>query len=856
MCFALIISHVGNYVIFGDFNVVRFCSERIGSIFNHSTTIEFNHFILEGNLWDLPLGGHAFTGISSNRDKLSKLDRFLTFDGITSIVPNLHTKSLTGSNSFILFRDKMKKLKHSIKCWSHQIRNTHLSSKRDLETNLLKLDAEIEADVSELEIQNAIWDYGSDRSPGPDGFSFGFYKRYWNILNDDIVKFVRDFFFTAKIFANWLARVLDSIVSIEQSAFIRNRQILDGPLMVNEIIDWYKRKNKSLMVTLAELDSWLFILCQSFVMKGLNVAIKDAIDADLFHGASIEKLSISHLFFADDVLLLDSFERRLTFYLGEFYVIVFRIDGILVGKDSTFPICSSFPETNFHRFWSCNVASAILKFIFNWVDIHPPSILDLSNLFNWLDESLCNSAVAISFAPVPTAREEGTNEDTGPRNRAATRATTGIPSLLVRMAIRISRARWYSFARRVFLYQNGSRSDIGSNPFNTGSWMFMELIGLVFQIAMIVYTLSVSKDEKPVWPMRTWVSGYGTGCVLNLGMLLWRYRVFCLTQVGVEHNGNIEDSRNMQIMNKSRTILELFFAIWFVMGNVWVFDSRFGTFRKAPKLDMLCISLLAWNAITYSFPFILFLFLCCFVPLISNILGYNMNSGSTNRGASEDQISKLPIWKYKEIVPDLEHGKAIVDSSTTECCICLATYKEKEEMRRLGCSHIFHMKWSNPSGDVSSAGYLIRVDFKRWQKKMPFLLSSMGVIYVLTTPIPKDGKNATMEQIKKRNKWENDDYICRGLILNVFKHTLKHQKEKLTLVELGSHIPTEESLKMQDSDKSKSNNVVCPSMVNMVKHNNSSRYTGNRGKCKHQDTKVDPNKKSKVTCWKCGKPGH
>ncbi|GJT78525.1 reverse transcriptase domain, reverse transcriptase zinc-binding domain protein [Tanacetum coccineum] len=48
------------------------------------------------------------------------------------------------------------------------------------------------------------------------------------------------------------------------------------------------------------------------------------------------------------------------------------------------PVCSSFPETNFHIFWSCNVSLAIWKFIFNWVDIHPPSILDL---FNWLDDS-------------------------------------------------------------------------------------------------------------------------------------------------------------------------------------------------------------------------------------------------------------------------------------------------------------------------------------------------------------------------------------------------------------------------------------------------------------------------------------
>ncbi|GJX95062.1 retrovirus-related pol polyprotein from transposon TNT 1-94 [Tanacetum coccineum] len=41
---------------------------------------------------------------------------------------------------------------------------------------------------------------------------------------------------------------------------------------------------------------------------------------------------------------------------------------------------------------------------------------------------------------------------------------------------------------------------------------------------------------------------------------------------------------------------------------------------------------------------------------------------------------------------------------------------------------------------------------------MHFLLSSMSVVFVLTTSIPKDGENATMEQIRKRNKWNNDDY--------------------------------------------------------------------------------------------------
>ncbi|GJY01315.1 hypothetical protein Tco_0359467, partial [Tanacetum coccineum] len=48
---------------------------------------------------------------------------------------------------------------------------------------------------------------------------------------------------------------------------------------------------------------------------------------------------------------------------------------------------------------------------------------------------------------------------------------------------------------------------------------------------------------------------------------------------------------------------------------------------------------------------------------------------------------------------------------------------------------------------------------------MHFLLSSMSVVYVLTTHIPEDGENATVDQIRRRNKWDNNDYVCRGLIL-------------------------------------------------------------------------------------------
>ncbi|GKA96879.1 zinc finger, CCHC-type containing protein [Tanacetum coccineum] len=130
------------------------------------------------------------------------------------------------------------------------------------------------------------------------------------------------------------------------------------------------------------------------------------------------------------------------------------------------------------------------------------------------------------------------------------------------------------------------------------------------------------------------------------------------------------------------------------------------------------------------------------------------------------------------------------------------------------------------------------VEFRRWQKKINFLISSMSVVCVPTTPILEHDENATIEQIRKRNKWENDDYVCKGLII------------------LGSHLHIEKSLREQDKDKTKSNNVDGPSFFNMVEYNNSTRYNDNKGKRKHQDTKAAPNKKSKVTSWKRGKPGH
>ncbi|XP_073033878.1 uncharacterized protein [Primulina eburnea] len=68
--------------------------------------------------------------------------------------------------------------------------------------------------------------------------------------------------------------------------------------------------------------------------------------------------------------------------------------------------------------------------------------------------------------------------------------------------------------------------------------------------------------------------------------------------------------------------------------------------------------------------------------------------------------------------------------------------------------------------------YLDGGQFIRWHKRVHFMLVALKIAYVLSTPKPTYADGETIEEFKNRQKWENDDEICREHILNAMCDSL------------------------------------------------------------------------------------
>nr|GEU67334.1 RNA-directed DNA polymerase, eukaryota [Tanacetum cinerariifolium] len=95
--------------------------------------------------------------------------------------------------------------------------------------------------ITRAEIRDAVWECGANKSPGPDGYTFEFFRRYWSLIGPIFaplpISLIGSVYkVITKILANRLAVVISDLVSDTQSAFVANRQILDRPFVLNELL--------------------------------------------------------------------------------------------------------------------------------------------------------------------------------------------------------------------------------------------------------------------------------------------------------------------------------------------------------------------------------------------------------------------------------------------------------------------------------------------------------------------------------------------------------------------------------------------------------------------------------------------
>jgi len=257
----------------------------------------------------------------------------------------------------------------------------------------------------EEEVKAAVWDCDSFKSPGPDGVNFGFLKEFWIDMKQDIMRFMTKFYrngrlsrginstfialipktdnphklndfrpislvgslykILAKVLANRLRRVIGSVIAEEQSTFVKNRQILDGILIANEMVDEAHRLKKELLLFKVDFEKvydsvdwgyldavtermsfpvlwrkWikecvstatisvlvngsptdefplerglrqgdpLSLFLFPIVAEGLHIIMKSVVERNIFVGYTVgatASMSVTHLQFADDTLLL------------------------------------------------------------------------------------------------------------------------------------------------------------------------------------------------------------------------------------------------------------------------------------------------------------------------------------------------------------------------------------------------------------------------------------------------------------------------------------------------------------------------------------------------------------------------
>ncbi|XP_039010411.1 E3 ubiquitin protein ligase RIE1-like [Hibiscus syriacus] len=256
-------------------------------------------------------------------------------------------------------------------------------------------------------------------------------------------------------------------------------------------------------------------------------------------------------------------------------------------------------------------------------------------------------------------------------------------------------------------------------------------------VAVSVVTLITTLGEKPNTPIRTWICGYALQSLVHV-VLVWlgcRRRNTSTTSAIDEERGvaaaeDVGDREEDAAADDDEIESSLFYSyqpsvtkrcesanmmasfLWWMIGLYWVVSGGEICLQNAPRLFWLAVVFLAFDVffgiVCVVLTCLIGIALCCFLPCIIAIL----YASAKKEGAAEADIDFLLKYRFKinnyENV-STEAGKMVPMSGgysanehlllpdDAECCICLNSYEDGEELHSLPCNHHFHstciVKW-------------------------------------------------------------------------------------------------------------------------------------------------------------------
>ena len=185
------------------------------------------------------------------------------------------------------------------------------------------------------EVRKSVFDMKENTAPSPDGFGVSFYKHCWNVIKGELMGMINDFYlgnldlarlnygvitlipkvmyannvkqfipicllnvsffkiFT-KLIMDRLAKIAGRIISPSQTAFIKGRYILDGAVMLHEIVHELQTKKMEGVILKIDFEkaydsiSWDFVE-EMMTSKGFCQKLRDWIMSSVRGGAGLHQ---------------------------------------------------------------------------------------------------------------------------------------------------------------------------------------------------------------------------------------------------------------------------------------------------------------------------------------------------------------------------------------------------------------------------------------------------------------------------------------------------------------------------------------------------------------------------------------